>query len=62
MASDVVHVVDDDVDVRKSLGFLLATADFAVRLHESATAFMATEPKTIDGCIVTDVRMPGIDG
>ncbi|MBN9550725.1 MAG: response regulator transcription factor FixJ [Alphaproteobacteria bacterium] len=62
MASDVVHVVDDDVDVRKSLGFLLATADFAVRLHESATAVLATEPKEIDGCIVTDVRMPGIDG
>ncbi|TIQ38793.1 MAG: response regulator transcription factor FixJ [Mesorhizobium sp.] len=62
MANDVVHVVDDDVDVRKSLGFLLATADFAVRLHESATAFLAAEPKEIDGCIVTDVRMPGIDG
>ncbi|RUV45070.1 MULTISPECIES: response regulator FixJ [unclassified Mesorhizobium] len=62
MASDVVHVVDDDVDVRKSLGFLLATADFAVRLYESATAFLATEPKEVDGCIVTDVRMPGIDG
>ncbi|TRC99656.1 response regulator transcription factor FixJ [Mesorhizobium sp. WSM4303] len=60
--NDVVHVVDDDVDVRKSLGFLLATADFAVRLHESASAFLATAPKTIDGCIVTDVRMPGIDG
>ena len=51
MAGDVVHVVDDDVDVRKSLGFLLATADFAVRLHESATAFLATEPKEIDGCL-----------
>jgi two-component system response regulator FixJ len=62
MASDVVHVVDDDVDVRKSLGFLLATADFAVRLYESATAFLATEPKEVEGCIVTDVRMPGIDG
>ncbi|WP_312891264.1 response regulator FixJ [Mesorhizobium silamurunense] len=62
MGSDIVHVVDDDVDVRKSLGFLLATADFAVRLYESATAFLATEPKDIDGCIVTDVRMPGIDG
>ena len=62
MANDVVHVVDDDVDVRKSLGFLLATADFAVRLYESATAFLATEPKDVEGCIVTDVRMPGIDG
>jgi two-component system response regulator FixJ len=62
LANDVVHIVDDDVDVRKSLGFLLATADFAVRLYESATAFLATEPKEVDGCVVTDVRMPGIDG
>ncbi|RWD63618.1 MAG: response regulator transcription factor FixJ [Mesorhizobium sp.] len=62
MASDVVHVVDDDVDVRKSLGFLLATADFAIRLHESATAFLAAQSKEVEGCIVTDVRMPGIDG
>ena len=60
--SDLVHVVDDDVDVRKSLGFLLATADFAVRLHESATAFLSTATGNLDGCIVTDVRMPGIDG
>ncbi|PDQ23105.1 DNA-binding response regulator [Mesorhizobium sanjuanii] len=60
--NDLVHVVDDDVDVRKSLGFLLATADFAVRLHESATAFLSTATSNIDGCIVTDVRMPGIDG
>ncbi|MER8822971.1 response regulator FixJ [Mesorhizobium sp. M0991] len=58
----LVHVVDDDVDVRKSLGFLLATADFAVRLYESATAFLATATGNLDGCIVTDVRMPGIDG
>ncbi|RVC77032.1 response regulator transcription factor FixJ [Mesorhizobium sp. M4A.F.Ca.ET.022.05.2.1] len=60
--NDLVHVVDDDVDVRKSLGFLLATADFAVRLHESATAFLASATDNVDGCIVTDVRMPGIDG
>ncbi|TIS97743.1 response regulator FixJ [Mesorhizobium sp.] len=60
--SHLVHVVDDDVDVRKSLGFLLATADFAVRLYESATAFLATATSNLDGCIVTDVRMPGIDG
>ncbi|TPN50294.1 response regulator transcription factor FixJ [Mesorhizobium sp. B1-1-9] len=60
--SDLVHVVDDDVDVRKSLGFLLATADFPVRLYESATAFLAAASGQFDGCIVTDVRMPGIDG
>lgn len=62
MTDDVVHVVDDDVDVRKSLGFLLATADFAVRLHDSAAAFLATSSNEIHGCIVSDVRMPGVDG
>jgi two-component system response regulator FixJ len=63
MPSDaVVHVVDDDVAVRKSLAFLLASDGLAVRLHESASAFL-DEVKDIDaGCIVTDVRMPGIDG
>ncbi|TPK72425.1 response regulator transcription factor FixJ [Mesorhizobium sp. B2-3-3] len=61
-AIDLVHVVDDDVDVRKSLGFLLATADFAVRLHESATAFLTAATDRLEGCVVTDVRMPGIDG
>ncbi|TIP92392.1 MAG: response regulator transcription factor FixJ [Mesorhizobium sp.] len=60
--NDLVHVVDDDIDVRKSLGFLLATSDFAVRLYESASVFLATATGNLDGCIVTDVRMPGIDG
>src|SRR5918912_2976546 len=58
----VVHVVDDDVEVRQSLSFLLATAGLAVRLHESASAFLDTVKECPAGCIVTDVRMPGIDG
>lgn len=57
----VVHVVDDDIDVRQSLAFLLATAGLAVRLHESATAFLDSV-KAPAGCILSDVRMPGIDG
>jgi two-component system response regulator FixJ len=58
----VVHVVDDDVDVRQSLSFLLATAGLPVRLHESATAFLNVVKEPPSGCILTDVRMPGIDG
>jgi two-component system, LuxR family, response regulator FixJ len=58
----VVHVVDDDVDVRQSLSFLLATAGLPVRLHESATAFLHAIEEPPSGCILTDVRMPGIDG
>ncbi len=63
MPSDVaVHVVDDDVAVRKSLAFLLASEGLPVRLHESASAFLEEVLSAEAGCIVTDVRMPGIDG
>ena len=58
----VVHVVDDDLAVRQSLSFLLASDGLPVRLHESALAFLEAMAETATGCIVTDVRMPGIDG
>src|SRR5471030_2567001 len=60
--SQVVHVIDDDIDVRQSLAFLLSTAGLAVRVHESAVAFLKVLSSAQDGCIVTDVRMPGMDG
>ncbi|SEP44368.1 two component transcriptional regulator, LuxR family [Methylobacterium sp. ap11] len=56
-----VDVVDDDLAVRQSLAFLFASDGIPVRLHESATAFLAY-PRQEAGCIVTDVRMPGLDG
>ena len=63
MPSDVaVHVVDDDVAVRKSLAFLLASEGIPVRLYESASAFLDEIAGAEAGCIVTDVRMPGLDG
>ena len=60
--NQVVHVIDDDADVRQSLAFLLSTAGLAVRVHESGAAFLEKLSGTQDGCIVTDVRMPGVDG
>jgi two-component system, LuxR family, response regulator FixJ len=60
--SQVVHVIDDDVAVRQSLAFLLSTAGLAVRVHESAVAFLEVVSEATGGCIVTDVRMPGMDG
>src|SRR3954468_16015567 len=59
---DIVHVIDDDAGVRQSLAFLLSTAGLAVRVHDSATSFPAVLAGSQDGCIVTDVRMPGMDG
>ncbi len=58
----VVHVIDDDADVRQSLAFLLTAAGLTVRVHESALAFLDVLPGIKDGCVVTDVRMPGMDG
>ena len=60
-ADGVVHVIDDDADVRQSLAFLLSTAGLAVRVHDSALAFLKVVPD-INGCVVTDIRMPGMDG
>jgi two-component system response regulator FixJ len=58
----VVHVIDDDEAVRESLAFLLSSADIPVRAHESANAFLQTLNAGAGGCIVTDVRMPGMSG
>ena len=63
MGSDyVVHIVDDEEPVRKSLAFLLTTEGFAVRLHESATSFLKLAPGLRNACLVTDLHMPGLDG
>lgn len=58
----VVHVVDDDVAVRRSLSFLLASDGLPVTIWESADAFLAKGEDVKQGCVVTDVRMPGTNG
>lgn len=60
--SAVVHLIDDDEGVRQGLAFLLATAGLAVRVYESAVAFLQSIETLQPGCIISDVRMPGIDG
>lgn len=61
-SNQVVHVIDDDAAVRQSLAFLLSTAGFAVRVHDSASGFLEALPAAKAGCIVTDIRMPEMDG
>jgi two-component system, LuxR family, response regulator FixJ len=61
-ADGVVHIIDDDVDVRQSLAFLLSASGLAVRIHESAISFLAVLPEINSDCVVTDIRMPGMDG
>ena len=56
-----VHVIDDDAPMRDSLRLLLEASGFAVRTHDGARAFLTDIP-TGPGCVLTDVRMPEIDG
>ncbi len=56
------HVIDDDEAVRESIEFLLRSARLTVRTYESAAAFLAVAPTINSGCVITDVRMPGISG
>lgn len=58
----VVHVVDDDEAMRHSLEFLLDCEGMSVRVYESALAFLDKVDTIERGCIVTDVRMPGMSG
>ncbi|MDG4884476.1 response regulator FixJ [Mesorhizobium sp. WSM4884] len=58
----VVHIVDDEEPVRRSLGFLLSVMGFNVRVHESATSFLAAAPSAGNACLVTDLGMPDMSG
>jgi two-component system response regulator FixJ len=58
----IIYVIDDDEAVRQSLEFLLKTAGLTVRGFDSAKAFIEVLPQIRSGCIITDVRMPGITG
>jgi two-component system response regulator FixJ len=63
MASEgIVHVVDDDDAMRHSLLFLLECDKLEARGYQSALAFLEALPTMERGCIVTDVRMPGMSG
>jgi len=57
-----VYVIDDDPAIRDSLDFLLSSAGFSVRAFDSGQVFLDALAKLEHGCVVTDMRMPGIDG
>jgi len=62
MAEAVVHVIDDDEAMRDSLSYLLESAGIDARTYESATEFLRGINSVGAGCIVTDVRMPELNG
>jgi len=57
-----IYVIDDDAAMRDSLNFLLESSGYKVVLFDAAQGFLDALPGLLFGCIVSDVRMPGLDG
>jgi two-component system, LuxR family, response regulator FixJ len=58
----VIAIIDDDEAIREALCDLLQVLGFACEAFERAEAFMATPSPARFGCVITDVRMPGMNG
>src|SRR6476659_9403768 len=58
----IVHVIDDDISLRESLSLLLPTVGLEVRTYTSVQEFLDGGEHDAPGCIVLDVRLPGISG
>jgi FixJ family two-component response regulator len=58
----VVSVVDDDASIRRSVRNLLLSLGFRVETFDSAEAFLGSAQREHTGCLVLDLRMPGMDG
>jgi two-component system response regulator FixJ len=57
-----VYIIDDDRAVRDALSFLLKSAGVTPHAYESATDFLDASDTLEPGCVITDVRMPEMDG
>jgi FixJ family two-component response regulator len=62
MSKPTVHIIDDDAAVRDSLGLLLHTAQIESKAYDSAAAFLADYTPAMAGCVLLDIRMPGMSG
>jgi len=58
----MVHIIDDDAAVRRSLEMLLQSVGHMARSYTSARAFLGSFDPSIPGCLLLDVRMPGMSG
>lgn len=62
MNRSMVFVIDDQCSVRHAIGEMLSAFGYDVETHESADSFLRALDPLRHGCIVADVRMPGMDG
>lgn len=58
----IIHIVDDDRAAREGLGFLLSSLGLEIREHASAAVLLDMLGNQAEGCILADVRMPGMTG
>lgn len=58
----LVHLVDDDDAVRRSVAFMLKTSGLLVKSYASGNEFLRDARKLEHGCVLLDIRMPGMDG
>ncbi|MEQ1950061.1 response regulator transcription factor [Mesorhizobium sp. CN2-181] len=57
-----IHIIDDDKSFRTALGRLVEASGYWVSCYESGEAFLASLPASEAGCILLDLRMPGLSG
>lgn len=62
MSDRMIHLVDDDEAIRRSAGFMLKTSGYQVKAYASGVELMKEARDLATGCILLDVRMPGMDG
>jgi FixJ family two-component response regulator len=62
VASPIIHVVDDDTTFRTAVARLLRAGGYQVALYESGDKFLQSPPTDSPGCILLDMRMPGLGG
>ena len=61
-SEQIIHVVDDDEALRDSMTWMLEGNNYKVATYDSADAFLRVISPVMVGCVVLDVRMPGMSG
>ena len=60
--ASIVHIIDDDASLRVALDSLFRSTGQATKLYDSVSAFLDAPAPDAPGCLVLDVRMPGMSG
>jgi FixJ family two-component response regulator len=62
MMPEVIYIIDDDPSVRSALTNLVGSAGLAARAYESVDSFLADRGDIVAGCLLLDIRLPGVSG